>query len=316
MGQPEFTAVVTCYFEEHSIDEFHARLSKALHATGRSFEIVMVNDGSTDRTYALLNRIFDSDPRVSCIVDMFKNYGQGAAIAAGVAQANGRHFIFMDSDLQLDPEELPLLLAEFDAGCDSVNGIRRGRRDSFFRRVASRIASIGLRRAADAPLEDPGCTFRIMHGNLIRGLALGPERVFNQIEIISKVGRHKEVPVTHHARQYGKSGWTFRKLFDFYMESLVNMSTRPFQALAAFVLAIACIGVLRVIVGLWVDFAIVPNVTNGLILNVVVIVGLFNLAVMALTGEFVIRSFRSTQGSPKYVIREVRRKADASGGVS
>ena len=126
---PEFSAIITCYFEEKSIDEFHARLSRALESLGRTYEILFVNDGSTDKTFEKLEAIFERDPHVAAVLDLFKNSGQAAAMTAGFTHARGRHFIFMDSDLQLDPAELPRLVAKYDEGCDLVSGFRKNRKD-------------------------------------------------------------------------------------------------------------------------------------------------------------------------------------------
>ena len=104
MDRPEFSVIITCYYEEQSILEFHERLTKALQSLGRTFEIVMVNDGSTDATFERLKSIFEKDAHVTTIVDLFRNTGQPCAMAAGIAHARGKDFIFMDSDLQLDPD--------------------------------------------------------------------------------------------------------------------------------------------------------------------------------------------------------------------
>ena len=104
---PEFSMLVTCHFEERSIEEFHARLSAALASLGRSYEIIMVNDGSTDGTWEKIKAIFAKDPRVRVVMDFFRNAGQQAAITACACEARGRALVLMDSDLQLMPEELP-----------------------------------------------------------------------------------------------------------------------------------------------------------------------------------------------------------------
>ena len=132
-GVPEFSVLITCYFEERSIEEFHARLSEAMRALGRSYEIIFVNDGSTDRTFEKLSGIFDRDPSVSAILDMFRNAGQLAAITAALCESRGRALLLMDSDLQLAPEEIPLLVAEYDKGFDVVSGARVNRKDSWLR---------------------------------------------------------------------------------------------------------------------------------------------------------------------------------------
>ena len=145
---PEFSVIITCYYEEKSIEEFYTRLSGTLESTGRSYEIVFVNDGSTDKTFDRLQSIFDKDPHVRVIMDLFSNAGQGCAITAGITEARGRHFVFMDSDLQLDPEDFPLLLAEFDKGADIVTGWRKERHDSLSRVIPSKLANVIMRRVS------------------------------------------------------------------------------------------------------------------------------------------------------------------------
>src|SRR5581483_7785681 len=173
MSRPQLSVIITCYYEEKSIDEFYGRLRKTLEGTRRSFEIVMVNDGSTDGTIARLKAIHARDAGVT-VVDLLRNSGQVCAMAAGVAHATGEDFVFMDSDLQLDPEELPLLLAEFDKDADLVSGARKDRRDPIHRRVFSYFGNLILRRMTRAPFSDFGCTFKVYRGALIRGAQLGP----------------------------------------------------------------------------------------------------------------------------------------------
>ncbi|MHC4292218.1 MAG: glycosyltransferase family 2 protein, partial [Planctomycetota bacterium] len=229
---PEFSVIITSYYEERSIEEFHARLSKSLEGFGRSYEIVMVNDGSTDETFNKLKDIYDKDPNVMTIIDLFRNSGQLAAMTAGISHAQGEHFIFMDSDLQLDPEELPILIQEFDKGYDVVSGCRKDRKDSVARKISSKLANLIVKKISGHSITDFGCTFKVYNGKLIRAFELGPHKLFQTAYIYSRAQKVKEVPITHHARKYGKSGWTFKKLFSFHMDNVVGVSRRPFQWLA------------------------------------------------------------------------------------
>jgi len=305
---PEFSAVIACYYEEQSIDEFYTRLSRTLESTGRSYEIVLVNDGSTDQTFERLRSIFAKDSHVSVIVDFFRNAGQACAMAAGMAEARGRHFIFIDSDLQLDPEELPQLLAEFDKGADIVTGWRKERHDSFFRTIPSKLANAIMRKASRHNLRDFGCTFKIVHGDLIRAFNCGPFNILSLVDVIARAQRIAEVPVTHHARKYGKSGYTFRKLFLSNMDNVVRLSEEPFQILGVVCLALGALFCLRIMVEMLSPFSIIGNITNGLILNILVVAFLVTLAALAAIGEYVIRSFVHLQRTPHYIIREIHRK--------
>jgi glycosyltransferase involved in cell wall biosynthesis len=306
--EPEFSVVITCYFEEQSIEEFHARLSAVLEGTGRSYEIIFVNDGSSDGTLERLRGVFERDPHVTRVVDLFKNAGQAAAITAGITEANGRNFVLMDSDLQLEPEELPLLLAKFDEGNDIVSGYRPSRRDSRARRLPSKIANMIMRKASGSELSDFGCTFKIFRGPLVRAFDYGPAKKFNPVDVISQAGRIAEVAVSHHLRAYGQSGWTFRKLFAFNMDNIVRLSEAPFQLLAMIFVALSALLSLRIVAGFFVSFSIFPDVTNALVLYAIMIGLLVTMAVLCALGEFSIRSFLALQQTPSYVVREILRK--------
>jgi len=305
---PEFSALITCYFEERSIEEFHARLSKALRSLGRSFEMIFVNDGSTDRTFEKLCEIFERDSDVSAIMDLFRNAGQTAAITAAIPEARGRAILLMDSDLQLAPEEIPRLVAEYDKGYDVVTGARVNRKDSWLRIVPSRLANVIMRKATQSSFRDFGCTFKIYNAELVRAFDYGPHRVFSNVDVIARAGRRCEVPVTHFPRKYGKSGWTFRKLLKYNSDNLVSLSERPFQNLAALCLGVALLFSVRILLGYIFPFRILGSVSNGLLLNAILISLLIMVGVMCMIGEFAIRSFLIGRNLPLYVVREVRRR--------
>lgn len=305
---PEFSALITCYFEERSIEEFHARLAKALRSLGRSFEIIFVNDGSTDRTFEKLGEIFERDPAVSVIVDLYRNAGQLAAITAALCEARGRAILLMDSDLQLAPEELPLLVAEHDKGFDVVSGARVNRKDSWLRIVPSKLANIIMRKATRSEFRDFGCTFKIYDGRLLRAFDYGPHHLFSTVDTIARAGRRREVPVTHYPRKYGKSGWTFQKLLKFNSDNLVSLSERPFQILAGLCLTIALLFSVRIVLGYIFPFRFLAAVSNGLLLNAMLISLLITVGVLCMIGEFAIRAFLIGRHLPFYVVRQVRRR--------
>ncbi len=307
MGQrstePEFSVVITCYFEEQSIDEFHARLRGALESLGRSYEILFVNDGSRDGTLERLEAIQAGDDRVYAVIDLMKNSGQAVAITAGCAHARGRNIVLLDSDLQLDPEELPRLVEEFDRGFDVVSGYREDRQDSPWRTIPSRFANWILRSVSETDLRDFGCTFKILDGRLIRAFQPGPTRPLKPPHVLGAAGRVSQVPVSHHPRPHGRSGWTFSKLFAYNLDNLVSLSQRPFQVLSAASFVVGLLLVLRIVVSLVAPQAFLSTVTNGLLLNAIVLALLVTVTVMCVVGEYVIRSHLILQGHPAYVIR-------------
>jgi len=306
---PELSAVITCYFEENSIDEFHARLSSALDKTARSYEIIFVNDGSTDRTFEKLKAIFEADDHVSAVLDLFKNAGQTAAATAALCEARGRIILSMDSDLQLAPEDLPRLLQEYDKGYDIVSGYREHRKDSLFRILPSLVANVIMRKASSTRFRDFGCTFKLYNAKLIHAFNFGPQTIFNPVSVIAKAQRCKEVPVSHVPRKHGKSGWTFKKLWNYQMEQIVILTDKPFQYLALLAIIFAMLFVGRVLLDYFVtSFSILEDVTNGLLLNAIVIAFLVLLGGISLVGEFSIRSFILTRQDPKYIVREMLKR--------
>ena len=313
-GRPDLSVLITCYHEEQSIDEFHARLSKALDSLGRTYEIIFVNDGSTDRTFEKLCGIFERDRRVSAVIDLLRNAGQQAAITAAITEARGGAILIIDSDLQLAPEEIPLLAREYAKGFDVVSGARVNRKDSLLRIVPSRLANILMRKASRSDFRDFGCTFKIYNARLVRAFEYGPHRLFSNVDLIARAGRRCEVPVTHYPRKYGKSGWTLRKLVKYNSDNLVSLSERPFQILAALCGAAAVLFCLRVVLGYVFPFQIMGSISHGLLLNAVVISLLITVGVLCMIGEFAIRAFLSGRNLPLYVIREIRRRPGTETG--
>jgi glycosyltransferase involved in cell wall biosynthesis len=302
----QYSVLVSCYFEERSIEEFHARLSSTLKASGRRCEMIFVNDGSTDATFDKLQAAFDADPDVAAVFDLFSNVGQPNAKTVGVLCARGRAIVHIDSDLQLDPEELPVLMEKYEEGYDIVSGYRRERRDPISRRLPSILANALMRAASGSKIRDYGCTFKIYDGRLVRGFDFDRFQPWRALPVIAAARRVAEVPVHHHGRKYGKSGWTFRKLFTHNMESIVNLSTHPFQMLAAVCLVFAFLFATRITLGWLLRFSILSTVTNGLILNALALGFLSVLAVLAVIGEFAIRNFSVLQRRPAFVVRDFR----------
>jgi len=300
----EFSVCITCYFEENSIEEFYRRLSATLESLNRSYEIIFVNDGSSDGTWQKLKGIFARDPSVHAVLDLFKNSGQTAAMTAAVNESRGKAMVFIDSDLQLSPEDLPLLIAEYDQGADLVTGYRTQRKDSLFRIIPSKLANVIMRRASKSNIRDFGCTFKVINAKLVRGFEYGPRHLLSMVELISRVDRIGELPVSHSPRKYGRSGWTFSKLMKYNMDNVVILSERPFQVVGLLCILVTALLAARILFYRLYPVAILSSVSNGLILNALVILLLVNVALFSLIGEFTIRTFFQQKGTPLYIVRE------------
>lgn len=304
-NSPYFSVIITCYYEEKSIMEFYKRLSDTLKTLNTSYEIIFVNDGSTDKTFELLKEIFNKDKKVTKVINFFKNAGQGAAITAGITHARGKHFILIDSDLQLSPEELPLLVKEFDKGYDVVNGYRKDRKDSIHRILPSKIANFIMRKLSKSNLTDFGCTFKIYHGELIRAFNLSPLKLFNPVYVMAQAQKYYEIPVSHFPRKYGKSGWTFKKLMEYNTENLMGLFSKAFQVIGFWSIIIAVLLIIRVVIDWFYSFKILSKIYNGLLLIAILFSMFVTLKMLCLIGEYVVRIFSVSQKNPKYIIKEI-----------
>jgi glycosyltransferase involved in cell wall biosynthesis len=303
-GNPDISVLVTCYCEEKSIHEFFERLKTTMDQLGRSYEVIIVNDGSTDGTWDCLKWLYAHHIEIRCIMDFFQNSGQQAALTACINKARGKAVLFMDSDLQLAPEEIPTLVAEYDKGFDVVSGYRADRKDPLSRVIPSRLANVIMRKASGSDFRDFGCTFKMYHAKLIHGIGFGPHHVFSNVEAIARAARRKEVPVTHSPRKYGKSGWTFRKLWKYNMDNFVSLSERPFQILGLSCLTLGTLFIVRILVAFHFDFSVLRDISHGLLLNTVFACFLVVVAILCGIGELTIRIFSSSRKLPLFIVRE------------
>lgn len=305
---PELTVIATCYNEEETISEFHQRLSKTLRETGRTHEIIYVNDGSHDKTFERLQELFGEDESIAVAADLMFNVGQPTAITVGFVHAQGSKIVIMDSDLQLAPEELPLLLEVFDEGYVLVSGYRKVRHDPWQRIVASKIANALLRWAMGGNFTDFGCTFKVIDARLVRAFEYGPFRPLQPAGLVAGAHHVKEVPVSHFPRKVGRSQYTYCKLFLYAVDNLIDFSHRPFVALgviAVFLFLLSVAGILTGLTGVWESGPdnFVPALAAFIGLNTAIVLG-----TVAAVGEFTIRNYIVLHRKPAYIIKTLLKR--------
>jgi glycosyltransferase involved in cell wall biosynthesis len=216
---PMLSVVVPFYNEEGNVTELHARLRAALEEVGWPYELVFVDDGSTDQTYRILRELASGDPLVK-IVRLRRNFGQTAALAAGFAHSTGEYVIAMDGDLQHDPDDIPVFLSKLAAGYDIVSGWRVHRIDNLWlRKIPSRCANWIMAKFSGVNIHDFGTTFKAYRGDLLRQLPLYGEMHRFIPAIASAYGASIcEVPIHISQRTHGVSHYnisrTFRVMFD------------------------------------------------------------------------------------------------------
>jgi glycosyltransferase involved in cell wall biosynthesis len=310
---PELSVVLPIYNESANLETLHREFSEALGRIGRLYELVLVDDGSTDDSFDVLKRIHASDPHVR-VIRFRRNFGQTAAFAAGFAAARGRLIITADADLQNDPTDIPRLLEEIDRGADIACGWRRERKDPFLtRRLPSAIANKLISWVTGVHLNDYGCSLKVFKAEVIKSLKLRGEMHRFLPALASEIGvRIAEVPVNHRRRIHGKSkyglGRTVRVVLDLLtVKFLLSYSTRPLQVFGL-------IGGLMVLVGgVLVGYLGVlrllhlESIMRRLPLTLFGILLLFTgiqLVTLGLLAELQARALQESQDRPIYVVRE------------
>ncbi|MCS6876472.1 MAG: glycosyltransferase family 2 protein, partial [Aquificaceae bacterium] len=200
------SVVIPAYNEEENIPLLYQKLKEVLQNLEGEYEIIFVDDGSTDRTWEKLKEIAQKDKRVK-LIRFKKNYGQTAAMYAGFQHASGKVIISMDADLQNDPEDIPRLLEKIQEGYDIVSGWRKDRKDPFLsRRLPSMVANWIISRVTGVKLHDYGCTLKAYRADIIKRLELyGDMHRFLPALTKNLGAKVTELPVKHHPRAFGKS---------------------------------------------------------------------------------------------------------------
>jgi glycosyltransferase involved in cell wall biosynthesis len=232
---PYLSVVIPFYNEEDNIEELHRRLKDVLARLGKTYEIVYIDDGSSDRTYAILRAIYEKDENVQ-VVKLRKNFGQTAGLQAGFDHARGEVIVTMDGDLQHDPAEIPQFLAKLDEGYDIVSGWRKERKDNLIvRKIPSWAANRMMKKLSGVQIHDFGTTFKAYRREAIKGLQLYGELHRFIPALISRTGvRIAELPISNIVRQKGKSKYGLsrvrRVFFDLLtVKFLISFIDRPLQ---------------------------------------------------------------------------------------
>jgi glycosyltransferase involved in cell wall biosynthesis len=311
---PSLSIVIPLYDEEENVLPLVREIGGVLDGLGRSAEIVVVDDGSRDASFARLVEAQAQEPRLR-IVRLRRNYGQTAAMAAGIAEARGDLLVTMDGDRQNDPGDIPKLLAALGDDVDVVHGWRVERQDGWWnRRLPSMIANRLISIVTGTHLHDYGCTMRLMRTSIAKELPLyGELHRFIPAMAAELGGRVVELPVRHRARSAGRSkygiGRTVRVMLDLVtVKFLAGFSTRPLHVfgVVGLVLALVGFGLItelgyeRLVLGIRLGGR--PIVLLAILLG---IVGVQFISI-GLVGEMVMRTYHESQAKPIFRVREVR----------
>jgi glycosyltransferase involved in cell wall biosynthesis len=320
----ELSVIVPLFEEETNVPVLYERLRAAADALGRSYELIFVDDGSSDRTGALIDALAAEDDRVVAI-SFPRNFGQTAALLAGIDHARGRILVPMDGDLQNDPADIARLLEALDGGYDVVSGWRKQRHDPWTKVLPSRIANAIISRVSGVRLHDYGCSLKAYRREVLEGVELyGEMHRFVPIYATWRGARVTEIPVTHHPRSSGRSNYGLERVIKVLLDLIVvkfltSYLTKPiyiFGGFGMFNIALAAVAAVAAVV-----FKLVPQdnpwgpgwhkdfVETPL---PVAAVGLLLLGIqmilIGLLAEMLMRTYYGSQGKRAYVISSIRRR--------
>jgi glycosyltransferase involved in cell wall biosynthesis len=312
--RPYLSVFLPVYNEEENLERLHGHLLTTLTNLGRSFEVIYVDDGSTDGSVALLSRFASGDSRVR-VIGFRRNYGQTAAMAAGIDAARGEVLIPMDADLQNDPADIERLLDRLEEGFDVVSGWRKDRQDAFLTRtLPSRLANGLISRIGGVPLHDYGCSLKAYRREVLADVHLyGEMHRFIPIYASWAGGRVTEIPVAHHPRVAGRSKYglsrTVKVIFDLItIKFMASYLTKPLYVFGwAGLLAFLFSGLTGGLAFLmkFVDWPFHADFiqTPLPILSMVLLVLGIQLFLMGLIAEMLVRTYHESQNKPVYTVR-------------
>ena len=316
----DLSVVIPLYNEEPNVAELHRELTAALGAWGRPYELLFIDDGSTDGTFRILEELQAADP-CTRVVALRRNFGQTAAFAAGFAYARGRMIATSDGDLQNDPRDLPRMVDMLEDGYDIVCGWRRARRDPWLtRRLPSNIANWLISRTTGVRLHDYGCSLKVFRGEVVRSLRLYGEMHRFIPAIASEQGvKIAEVVVNHRPRRFGTSKYglsrTMRVILDlFTVKFLLSYSTQPIQIFGPPGLLMGAAGV--AITGYLGYVRLFAGQAIGdrplLLLGILLIFAGMQFLTLGLLAELQARTYHESQNKPIYAVREILESGDAA----
>ena len=311
-NRPHISVFLPVFNEEPNLRPLHAKMQEALTQLGRSAEVIYVDDGSSDGSLNVLRELAANDNRVR-VIALRRNYGQTAAMAAGIDAAQGEILIPMDADMQNDPQDIVRLLEKLDEGYDVVSGWRKNRQDKMMsRKIPSMIANRIISKVGGVPLHDYGCSLKAYRADVLKDVKLyGEMHRFIPIYASWAGARVTEIPVAHHARTMGQSKYgisrTLKVVFDMMtIKFMASYQTKPiyvfglFGMLAFFVSLFS--GVFALALKLWhkADFVQTPLP----ILCIVMFAISVQFFLMGLLAEMLVRTYHESQNKPIYAVRE------------
>jgi undecaprenyl-phosphate 4-deoxy-4-formamido-L-arabinose transferase len=312
MAKPYLSIVIPIYNEEGNLENLYSRLTQVLDQVHVSSEVILINDGSRDKTETILNELHQRRPKQFRIIHFNNNFGQHMAIMAGFEKARGEVIITLDADLQNPPEEIPKLLQAIDQGHDYVGSIRKNRQDNWFRRYASRLNNAIRARITGIVMTDQGCMLRAYKRHIIDAIIASKESsVYIPALAYSYAGHPTEVEVEHNSRTAGQSKYNLYKLLRLNFDLMTGFSLVPLQAFTVFGMVVSLFSTLFVIY-LFIRRLFIGPEAEGMFTLFAILYFLIGVALMGLgiVGEYIGRIYKEARQRPFFIVRQTLEEVD------
>ncbi len=311
MSKPYLSIVIPVYNEAENLQNLYTRILTTLDNFGKTYEVILVNDGSQDASESILNELYAKRPDNIRVVNFNGNFGQHMAIMAGFERARGEVIVTLDADLQNPPEEIPKLIAAIEAGHDYVGSIRKNRKDSRFRRHASRMNNYIRARITGIVMSDQGCMLRAYKRHVVDAVVESRESsVYIPALAYSYAGNPTEVDVAHDNREAGESKYNIYKLLRLNFDLMTGFSLVPLQIFTVFGMLVSLCSTIFVVFLLMRRLLIGPEAegifTLFAILFFLIGVGLMGLGIV---GEYIGRIYKEVRRRPFYIVRNTLEKS-------
>ncbi len=311
-NHPNLSVIVPIYNEEPNLKELFRRLLAVLEKQGRTFEMIFVNDGSTDGSLKILLEFFEKHPKIVRVIDFNGNYGQHNALIAAFEASKGDVVVTLDADLQNPPEEIPKLLEKIDEGYDYVGSYRHERDDTLFRKWASWLNNRLRKFMTNIEMKDQGCMLRAFHRTIVKAIVqCGEWSTFLPALAYKFSARHTEVKVAHAARFKGTSKYGIYRLLRLNFDLITGFTLMPLQMFTVFGFSISGLSGLLVAYMLIRRLFVGPE-AEGLFTLFAILFFLVSVAItgIGLIGEYVGRMYQAVQRRPRYLINKIWEKMD------
>jgi undecaprenyl-phosphate 4-deoxy-4-formamido-L-arabinose transferase len=305
MDKVDISVLIPVLNEEESLRELNERLHKSLEALARTYEIIYINDGSTDGTQQMLEEFHAQDNHVR-VVEFNRNYGQHMALFAGMERSRGDMVITIDADLQNPPEEIPKLVAKIDEGFEVVGTYRKDRKDSIFRTLPSYIVNRVTARLVGVKLRDWGCMLRAYNRDIVDSMNMcGESASFIPALAATFARKVTEIEVRHEARKKGATKYSLFRLLHLNFDLMTGFSLLPIQFIGMLGVIIALVGlafavfliIRRLVVGPEVEGVFTLFAINFVFMGAMI----FALGVI---GEYIGRIYQQVRGRPRFIVKK------------